>query len=59
MEKAESLKIVTLGQGGVGKTSLITRFVSNKFRTKGKVTEYIGEVNKKIVINSQDIILNI
>lgn len=59
MEALSSFKIVTLGDAGVGKTSLITRFYSNKFTAKRTTTEEINSVNRKIVIDSKDINLNV
>ena len=59
MVSTGSFKIVTLGEVGVGKTSLINRFHSNSFSKKRTSTEDMGSVDKKIVVDSQDVILTI
>ena len=59
MVSIEPFKIVTLGEVGVGKSSIIYRFTSNAFSSKRTVTEDINSVNKKIFVDSQDITLNI
>ena len=50
----KSKKIVVLGHFGVGKTSLIRRFVSNSFSDHYKVTIGVHITKKVVEINAED-----
>ncbi|WP_297707202.1 Rab family GTPase [uncultured Eudoraea sp.] len=49
-----SKKIVILGHFGVGKTSLIRRFVTNQFSDKYKVTIGVHITKKVVALTSED-----
>jgi len=59
--KSNDCKVVLLGSSGVGKTSLITRFVSSSFNDKQSTTIGGYFINKEIFIEkfNKDIKLNI
>lgn len=46
------VKITLIGDSGVGKTSLLTRFVENKFEEDNKAT--IGVETRHKIINKQE-----
>jgi len=50
-------KIVILGSFGVGKTSLIRKFVTNEFSSDYKVTIGVHVLKKELSINGSDIVL--
>ena len=55
-----SFKIITMGNSGVGKSSIIKRFISGKFETKTISTIGFGSFNKEITLkNGTKIKLNI
>ena len=55
-----SFKIITMGNSGVGKSSIIKRFISGKFETKTISTIGFGSFNKEIILkNNTKIKLNI
>ena len=54
-----SFKIITMGNSGVGKSSIIKRFISNKFEEKTISTIGFGTFNKEIEIKGTKIKLNI
>ena len=55
-----SFKIITLGNSGVGKSSIIKRFISNKFEAKTISTIGFGTFNKEITLkNGTKIKLNL
>ena len=50
--KSRLLKVVLLGDGGVGKSSLMNRFVSNKFDSQSFHTIGVEFLNKDITVES-------
>ncbi|MCV6637850.1 COR domain-containing protein [Candidatus Albibeggiatoa sp. nov. NOAA] len=52
-------KVLIVGQGGVGKTSLVNRLISNIFDNNENKTDGISIQNWEVNINSQQIRLNI
>jgi len=52
-------KIILIGPGGVGKTSLANRFVHNKFSSSYKMTMGVDIMNKKVDLEDNSAILNI
>jgi len=57
--KAKLLKVVLLGDGGVGKSSLMNRYVSNKFDAQSFHTIGVEFLNKDITIDSETYTLQI
>lgn len=57
--KSKLLKVVLLGDGGVGKSSLMNRFVSNKFDTQSFHTIGVEFLNKEISIGSESYTMQI
>ena len=53
------VKVILLGESGVGKTSLINVTIGNEFNSHEEVTFVNSYVEKKCVINNQTYILNI
>ena len=51
-ENEKKLKILIVGDVGVGKTSLIKRYIENKFEENGASTIGVGSRNKILNINS-------
>ena len=51
--KAKLLKVVLLGDGGVGKSSLMNRFVSNKFDSQSFHTIGVEFLNKDVTVDSE------
>ncbi|CAH1798394.1 unnamed protein product [Owenia fusiformis] len=54
-----SFKVVLLGEGCVGKTSLVLRYVENKFNDKHLTTLQASFLNKKLNINGKRVNLAI
>jgi small GTP-binding protein len=52
-QKNVLLKVILLGDGGVGKSCLMNRFVSNRFDTHSFHTIGVEFLNKEVEINSQ------
>ena len=50
----KSKKVVVLGHFGVGKTSLIRRFVTDQFSDKYKVTIGVHITKKVVILSSED-----
>ena len=48
----ETLKIIVCGDGGVGKSSLLDRFVFNKFEINSPLTKGVEFFSKKIKLNT-------
>ena len=57
--KAKLLKVVLLGDGGVGKSSLMNRFVSNKFDSQSFHTIGVEFLNKDISVEGDTYTLQI
>ncbi|CAG5119480.1 unnamed protein product [Candidula unifasciata] len=53
------LKVVLIGDGGVGKSSLMNRFVSNKFDTQPYHTIGVEFLNKDVTVDGQNYTLQI
>ena len=51
-ENEKKLKILIVGDPGVGKTSLINRYIENKFEENCATTIGVGSKNKILMINS-------
>lgn len=58
-KKNNSLKIVIIGDAGVGKTSLLKRYVTGKFSTQYRVTLGADFLNKKKEIKGKEYSLNL
>ncbi|KFM71456.1 Ras-related protein Rab-21, partial [Stegodyphus mimosarum] len=54
-----SFKVVLLGEGCVGKTSLVLRYVENKFHEKHLTTLQASFLNKKLNIGGKRVNLAI
>ena len=57
--KSKLLKVVLLGDGGVGKSSLMNRFVSNKFDTQSFHTIGVEFLNKDVLVDGEPYTLQI
>ena len=57
--KSRLLKVVLLGDGGVGKSSLMNRFVSNKFDSQSFHTIGVEFLNKDIIMDGETFTLQI
>lgn len=57
--KSKLLKVVLLGDGGVGKSSLMNRFVSNKFDAQSFHTIGVEFLNKDVIVDSEPYTLQI
>ncbi len=55
----ETFKIIVVGNSGVGKTSLIRRFVSDEFTQNKQVTLGLDFLSKVISIEGTDVIVQI
>jgi len=53
--KAREVKVVLLGDTGVGKSSLVLRFVTNNFRPYSESTIGASFMSKMIVVNDTPI----
>ena len=53
------LKVIILGDSGVGKTSLMNQYVKKKFTTKYKATIGADFLNKEVVIDNRIVTLQI
>lgn len=58
-ESKKELKVVLLGDSGVGKTSLIARYVHNTYSTAVQATSGAAFVMKTVNVNGQQTALNI
>ena len=57
--KSKLLKVVLLGDGGVGKSSLMTRFVSNKFNDQSFHTIGVEFLNRDVTVDGETFTLQI
>ena len=53
------LKVIILGDSGVGKTSLMNQYVKKKFTTKYKATIGADFLNKEVVVDNRTVTLQI
>ncbi|KAI8042005.1 ras-related protein Rab-9B [Drosophila gunungcola] len=58
-QKSKLLKVVILGDGGVGKSALLTRFVSNRYEENNFHTIGVEFMNKDIVVDGERFTLQI
>lgn len=58
-EEDEPIKIILLGNAGVGKTSIISRYDQNTFEENYKSTFSSHYIIKKLKVNKQTVILNV
>ncbi|XP_020804747.1 ras-related protein Rab-9B [Drosophila serrata] len=58
-QKSKLLKVVILGDGGVGKSALLTRFVSNRYEENNFHTIGVEFMNKDIVVDGERYTLQI
>ncbi|KAK3597491.1 hypothetical protein CHS0354_041912 [Potamilus streckersoni] len=57
--KSKLLKVVLLGDGGVGKSSLMNRFVSNKFDAQSFHTIGVEFLNKDVTVDGESFTMQI
>lgn len=57
--RSKLLKVVLLGDGGVGKSSLMNRFVSNKFDAQSYHTIGVEFLNKEVTVNGEHFTMQI
>ncbi|KAF7632573.1 hypothetical protein Mgra_00008019 [Meloidogyne graminicola] len=58
-KKKLTLKIILLGESGVGKTSIVNRFVNKKFLNYYKATIGVDFMQKQLNVDGVDVILHI
>ncbi len=59
MSKPIVLKVLTAGEGGVGKTTLLHRYVDGKFSSETKMTIGVEFFLKELMIDGQKVILQL
>lgn len=59
MSKSKLLKVVLLGDGGVGKSSLMNRFVSNKFDAQSFHTIGVEFLNRDVEVDGENYTMQI
>ena len=59
MSKPMVLKVLTSGEGGVGKTTLLHRYVEDKFSSETKMTIGVEFFLKEVMINDRKILLQL
>lgn len=59
MKDRYSFKVTLLGNGGVGKTSLINRYMTNSFQEHYKATMGVQHHKKVIELDEYEIVLNV
>nr|CAD2167635.1 unnamed protein product [Meloidogyne enterolobii] len=57
--KKLTLKVILLGESGVGKTSIINRFVNKKFSNCYKATIGVDFMKKQMTVDGVDVTLHI
>ena len=58
-EEDQIIKVILIGNSGVGKTSIINRFYLNKFEEKQNITFTANFIVKNINIDGKTVILNV
>ena len=58
-EEDQIIKVILIGNSGVGKTSIINRFYLNKFEEKQSITFTANFIVKNINIDGKTVILNV
>ena len=59
MSKSIVLKVLTAGEGGVGKTTLLHRYVDGKFPSETKMTIGVEFFLKELIIDDQKVLLQL
>lgn len=59
MSKSIVLKVLTAGEGGVGKTTLLHRYVEGKFSSATKMTIGVEFFLKELMIDDQKVLLQL
>jgi len=59
MSKSIVLKVLTGGDGGVGKTTLLHRYVEGKFSSETKMTIGVEFFLKELMIDDQKVLLQL
>ena len=59
MSKSIVLKVLTAGEGGVGKTTLLHRYVEGKFSSETKMTIGVEFFLKELIIDDQKVLLQL
>jgi len=59
MSKSIVLKVLTAGEGGVGKTTLLHRYVEGKFSSETKMTIGVEFFLKELMIDDQKVLLQL
>ena len=49
------IKLIIIGDSGVGKTNLLTRFTENRFNLESKATIGVEFSSKNVIINDKKI----
>lgn len=55
MSRKKFLKVIILGDSGVGKTSLMNQFVNNKFSTQYKATIGADFLTKDVIVDDKQV----
>ena len=53
MEPDFTFKVILAGDGGVGKTTLVNRYIEDKFELDTKMTVGVNILNKNVVIGDE------
>ena len=53
-EGALTCKVVLIGESGVGKTSIITRYITNEFKSKIMATSGANYITKYIILEDEN-----
>lgn len=53
-EGAKNCKVVLVGESGVGKTSIITRYISNSFKSQQLPTTGANFVSKTVILEDEN-----
>ena len=59
MDNATKVKVLMLGESGVGKTSLLVRFVEDKFNNNFLTTLGVEYKQKQIEVNKTQVIVQV